>query len=95
MIRMKGAAEVSTINLGRAIMVVVALILTKLPPQVPEAQAPATLGVAEICAAADREAIVLGMVSPLLHSSNTHPLQGMLGQVAPLPPTNQVAMGQE
>jgi len=92
---MKGEAEVSTINLGRAIMVVVALILINPPPQVPEAQALATLGVAEICAAADRVAIVLGMVSPLPHNSNTHHHQVMLGQAAPLPPTNQLAMGQE
>jgi hypothetical protein len=40
--------------------------------------------VAEICAAADREAIIVEMVSLLL-SSNTHPLQVVLGQLVPRP----------
>ena len=51
---------------------------------------PATLEVAEMCAAVDR----VGMVRALHHNSNTLLLQVMLGPLAP-PPTRQVVVGQD
>jgi hypothetical protein len=51
--------------------------------------------VVEICAAVDREAIIVEMVSLLL-SSNTHPLQVVLGQPVPPPlPTSRGLVGKD